>query len=529
MWVDKLIVLLAVSIFIITSVYSPASAREIIVDNNGSDADFKSVQEAVNNSSSGDVILIYPGFYNESVDIGVQNISILSESENPEDTTVRAFKLGENNITVSGFSVQESLTLQGYILPVGYNSHSPIENCTVKSNILESGIYADECYNSIIEKNVILSYGISVSSSNGSLTISDNLLINGGIDSHLGHIDLLNNTILNGHIRLGEGGGSKIIGNYISNGYGIGFWEFGSSEIQNNIVVNCSNGISMEFLSSRNIINNNTLICNDKGILVGGHVSGGNIISNNTILNSNIGILLSGSSSVGNPARGNSLLNNTISNNSIGILFEDYSSDNLIANNRVELNKQCGVYINNFGCGARYGTTNQFYNNIFNNTVNFFNDTSNYTNDYTSIYTGNSYTAEPINNITGVIPISLNTTKTSGTNVVGGPYIGGNYWAKPDGTGFSQICADSDGNGIGDLPYNITGNDTDYFPLVSASRSKEIVIPVANFSTNITHTLAPLAVQFTDLSENAILWNWDFDSDGISDSTNQSSNMGFQQ
>ena len=143
MWVDKLIVLLAVSIFIITSVYSPASAREIIVDNNGSGADFRSIQEAVNNSSSGDVILIYPGFYNESVDIGVQNISILSESENPEDTTVRAFKLGENNITVSGFSVQESLTLQGYILPVGYNSHSPIENCTVKNNILESGIYAD--------------------------------------------------------------------------------------------------------------------------------------------------------------------------------------------------------------------------------------------------------------------------------------------------------------------------------------------------------------------------------------------------
>ena len=28
--------------------------------------------------------------------------------------------------------------------------------------------------------------------------------------------------------------------------------------------------------------------------------------------------------------------------------------------------------------------------------------------------------------------------KTAGTNIVGGPYKGGNYWAKPDGTGFSQ-------------------------------------------------------------------------------------------
>lgn len=93
----------------------------------------------------------------------------------------------------------------------------------------------------------------------------------------------------------------------------------------------------------------------------------------------------------------------------------------------MELNKQHGVYINNVGCGARYGTTNQFYNNIFNNTVNFFNDTSNYTNDYTSIYTGNSYTAQPIDNETGVIPVAWNTTKTSGTNILGGPYIGGNY------------------------------------------------------------------------------------------------------
>ena len=48
-----------------------------------------------------------------------------------------------------------------------------------------------------------------------------------------------------------------------------------------------------------------------------------------------------------------------------------------------------------------------------------------------------------------------NSSLTSGTNIVGGPYIGGNFWAKPDGTGFSQICVDLDGNGIGDLPYNI--------------------------------------------------------------------------
>lgn len=38
---------------------SSASAREITVGNNGSGADFKSIQEAVNNSFSGDIILVY--------------------------------------------------------------------------------------------------------------------------------------------------------------------------------------------------------------------------------------------------------------------------------------------------------------------------------------------------------------------------------------------------------------------------------------------------------------------------------------
>ena len=43
-----------------------------------------------------------------------------------------------------------------------------------------------------------------------------------------------------------------------------------------------------------------------------------------------------------------------------------------------------------------------------------------------------------------------NTTKTAGTNIVGGPSIGGNYWAKPDGTGFSQTAVDKDKDGISD-------------------------------------------------------------------------------
>ncbi len=59
---------------------------------------------------------------------------------------------------------------------------------------------------------------------------------------------------------------------------------------------------------------------------------------------------------------------------------------------------------------------------------------------------------------------SWNTTKTAGTNIVGGPYLGGNYWASPDGTGFSQTHADR-GDGFCNTSYRIDTKNTDFLPL----------------------------------------------------------------
>ena len=42
---------------------------------------------------------------------------------------------------------------------------------------------------------------------------------------------------------------------------------------------------------------------------------------------------------------------------------------------------------------------------------------------------------------------------------------------------------------------------------------------LSDFATNIIRGYAPFSVQFTDLSENATAWNWDFENDGITDST----------
>jgi len=86
--------------------------------------------------------------------------------------------------------------------------------------------------------------------------------------------------------------------------------------------------------------------------------------------------------------------------------------------------------------------------------------------------------------------VYLNTTKTSGTNIVGGPYIAGNYWAKQDGTGFSQTCTDANNDGICDDIYErqtfVSSGDVfiDYLPLADTPISVLLTSPANNTTTS---------------------------------------------
>ncbi|KKH22101.1 hypothetical protein DU58_02350 [Methanosarcina mazei] len=48
----------------------------------GSGADFRSIQEAVNNSVPGDTITVMPGIYTENVLVNITGLTIKSESNN---------------------------------------------------------------------------------------------------------------------------------------------------------------------------------------------------------------------------------------------------------------------------------------------------------------------------------------------------------------------------------------------------------------------------------------------------------------
>ena len=56
---------------------------------------------------------------------------------------------------------------------------------------------------------------------------------------------------------------------------------------------------------------------------------------------------------------------------------------------------------------------------------------------------------------------------------------------------------------------NENGTDSK-FATINVFEKSAPVLPIANFSSNVTEGFAPLFVQFTDLSENATVINWDF-------------------
>jgi len=112
-----------------------------------------------------------------------------------------------------------------------------------------------------------------------------------------------------------------------------------------------------------------------------------------------------------------------------GIYVE--GNDHLITKNRIYGNTNYGMVV--------WGTGSLIYDNFFNNS------------DY------NLYPPDSFNNLS-IEPIP-------GINIIGGNYLGGNFWAQPDGLGFSQTCADSDADGICDDSYEINSYNIDYLPL----------------------------------------------------------------
>ncbi len=191
---------------------------------------------------------------------------------------------------------------------------------------------------------------------------------------------------------------------------------------------NCENntiGIFLWYSSSNTIANNNA--SNNTWCGIYSRNSSNNIIKDNTCNEHDLdGIFLWYSSD-------NIVINNDCNENNMNGIWLESSSDNTLTNNTVCDNSK-GIYL------GSSSNNNTIYNNYFKNTLNAWDDG---------------------NNI-------WNISKTAGTNIIGGPYLGGNYWSDYAGK-------DTNDDHLGDtmLPYNsgIT-NGGDYLPLIHLAYAK---------------------------------------------------------
>ncbi|WP_164997740.1 S-layer protein domain-containing protein [Methanolobus psychrotolerans] len=308
--------------------------------------------------------------------------------------------------------------------------------------------------------------------------------------------------------------------NAVNNTWGIYLDSCRNSTLTNNNVANNSYDGIIPYYSSNITLTNNIAANNQFGIRL--YYSTNNTLTDNTATNnSHRGIILVDSSD-------NTLVNNTASNNDYGIYLSS-SSDNILVNNIAVDNSEDGIYLfytsNNNMLKGNIASNNansgiwmycSFYNKVVGNSVSNNNECGIYLYSCLDNLIYNNFFNNTVNRRFNEVlyPTSniWNINKTAGTNIVGGPYLGGNYWARPDGWGFSQRYEDIDGDGICnaiyDLSYTLGSDNKDCLPLASWSTG-DVIYPVASFTTDISEGTVPLTVQFIDTSTNTTSWSWD--------------------
>jgi len=176
----------------------------------------------------------------------------------------------------------------------------------------------------------------------------------------------------------------------------------------------------------------------------------------------------------------NNFTEGVIKNNYDGIYTTGYSHHNRFSGLNITDNSNYGIYF--AGSSDSY---NYVYNNYFNNTIN-------------------AYWVSSVDSYWSI-------TKTAGTNIMGGSWIGGNYWAYPNGTGFSETCTDADGDGICDSPYDMGAGEIDSLPLFVDTTPPTVTLNLPADDTNQSSTTVNFNCSATDnnyLKNITLYGNW---------------------
>ena len=102
---------------------------------------YPTIQQAIDNATGGETILVEPGRYNETVAVTVSHIVIKANSTNPADTVVSATGTDDHvititnqtNVTLVGFTIQDARGTSQDVAGIYMNTTS---ECTITNNVI---------------------------------------------------------------------------------------------------------------------------------------------------------------------------------------------------------------------------------------------------------------------------------------------------------------------------------------------------------------------------------------------------------
>jgi parallel beta-helix repeat protein len=357
----------ALALTLVQQAVPSSQAKQWLVDDNKVEcpkADFTSIQAAVNAAAPGDTIKVCPGQYNESVTVGKPSLTLVGATSvninkcttvTAADPTVDAivtggaspsFTLANNNITLSGFTVQGSV-----------------------SGVNTSDAYAGyRITNSVFQFNT--TEGINFNSSGASQSRVDHncLRLNGpGVtflaDGVGGEIGNLSNALIDHNATYKNQGGGVDLSGSAMRAY--------VTVTQNSSVQDGFSGVSIDN-SIGSVVSQNSTQGSLHGVTVGGSNNGlaitGNVVQGTTasgiLFNQtafvpifpgpNMGLNVSGNTVTGSAGQGINVFetvtystfsnNTTSSNDANGILLQTGNDNNQVTNNGADKNGANGIY-----------------------------------------------------------------------------------------------------------------------------------------------------------------------------------------
>ncbi len=280
------IILLCVGASSVTAInvqISQPLGRGILYVGGGGPGNYTSIQEAIDNCTSGDTIYVYAGTFKENVDTKLKKIILMGENRETTfiegQSTDPVVRIGNSDTTVEGF------TLKGTLVEVILQVATLCEDVYIQDNIVENGVQ-----------------GIS-------LTIPTS------------RINIIGNTIM----------GNTYIGIQVQTST--------YSLIQGNTITNNgAQGIDLSVNSNHNSIMNNTITGNgEEGIAIGGIGSTENTVQGNVIMDNKLGIRLAAAGS-------NEIRSNSVDGNAMEGLLLSSSSENTIEMNNFMNNKRQATF-----------------------------------------------------------------------------------------------------------------------------------------------------------------------------------------